>query len=86
LGYLLFDLCSFRTNARLVLKLITIQVFHKRTYSLDVMYEAEIVLLNNSQTSHRTHRTSINNFFVYLFILYHPGSYLEVSKFLTQQS
>jgi hypothetical protein len=61
--YLMFDLCSFRTNVRLVLKLIKIKVFHTRTYSIDVMCETEIVSLNNPQTSHRTHRTSINNLF-----------------------
>lgn len=61
--YLMFDLCSFRTNVRLVLKLIKIKVFHTRTYSIDVMCETETVSLNNPQTSHRTHRTSINNLF-----------------------
>jgi len=61
----MFDFCSFHTNARLVLKLITIKVFHTRAYSSDMMYEAETVSLNNPQTSHRTHRISMNNLFFY---------------------
>jgi len=61
----MFDLCSFRTKARLVLKLIKVKVFHAHTYSIDVMCETETVPLNNPQTSHRTHITSINNLFFY---------------------